>query len=165
MLTPPTLELSAAGSTAEINFVRDGNAADFVLGGWSVMDPGGTWTESSWAALAFHPRLVKGTNVEVFLDAVPMLVPGHGLTRQRVRLYFNGTLINPEQPLFAGGTAPFTIPAATWNTAAGRLDAQVSLAFELPDAASPATLDPKGGNDDIRKLGLFVSKVRLRVAP
>ncbi len=163
-LTPPTLDLSAAGSTAEIDFATHGNGEDFVIGGWSTMDPGGTWTVESWAALAFQPQVVKGTNVEVSVEALPALSPAYKVNRQRVRLYFNGTFIGPEQQLTAAGTVQFVIPAAAWNAAAAKAQPQASLAIEMPDAVAPATLDPNG-SDDRRKLGLFVCKMRLRVAP
>ena len=165
MSTPPGLDLSAVGSMANFNFLSNGNAGDFALGGWSNMDPGGTWTVEPWAALAFRPQVVVGSNVEVFVDGEPCLAPIHGLTRQRVRLYFNGTPIGSEQQFLAAGTVQFTIPAATWNAVAAKAEAQASLALELPDAAAPATLDPKGGNNDNRKLGVFISRIRLRVAP
>lgn len=163
VLTPPTLDLSAVDSTAELAFTLNGNARDFALGGWSNFDPSGTWTDGSWVAVTFHPQVVEGAGVRISVDAQPFLAAAQGLTRQRLRLYFNGTPIGPEQEFAAGGSVSFTVPAVAWNALAAKLDAQVSLAFELPDAVAPASLVPKNGNDDIRRLGLFVSKLRLQV--
>ena len=165
ILLPPTLNLSAVGSTADIKFTAGGNAADYALGGWSNMDPGGTWTGEKWVALAFHPQMVEGTQIELFFDGQPFLAPEHGVTRQRLRLFFNGTPIEPEQQLTEPGSVPFIIPAATWNAAAAKMDAAASLAFELPDAVSPASFGPPAHSDDARKLGVFVSRLRFQVAP
>ena len=165
IMLPRTLELSAVGSTAEISFTSGGNGADFALGGWSNPDQGGCWTEEKWTALAFHPQVVEGARVELFVDGQPLIAPAYGVTRQRVRLFFNGLPIEPEQQLTAPSSVPFIIPAETWNAAAKKMDAVTSLAFELPDAVAPASLGPHPSNDDIRKLGLYVSKVRLQVAP
>ena len=57
----------------------------------------------------------------------------------------------------------FTIPAATWNEEAAKLDGRVSLVFELPDAVAPASFGPP--NDDPRVLGLFFTRMQLSVPP
>ena len=163
--TPPTLELTAVGSTAEIHFTLHGNAADFALAGWAGLEPAGTWSEQPWAALGFHPLAVAGSLVEVLVNGQPFLSPTHGVTKQRLRLYFNGTLIGPEQPWSGPETVRFAIPATVWNTAAEKSDAQVSLAFEFPDAAIPAKLEPGRPNGDPRDLAIFFQQVRLHVLP
>ncbi len=164
LLAPPTLELSAAGHILEIDFTPSGHARDFALGGWGGADPGGTWSIEPRAALVFRPRIIEGTQVALSVDAHPFLAPAHGLTRQRLRLLFNGTPIGPEQQFAATGTMQFAIPAATWNAVAAQVDSQVSLVFEFPDAVTPASLGPDVG-DDTRTLGLLVSQVRLQVIP
>ena len=144
-LTPPTLDLSATvGSAAEINFAPGGNAADFILIGWGSPDPGGTWSTERWAALAFRPPAVDGKSVTVTVEGDPFILPARGLKTQRVRLFFNGQPIGPGQGLSAGGSVAFTIPAPAWNSEASKQAPVASLVFELPDAASPASLDPSG---------------------
>ena len=165
MLTAPSLPLPAPGGTLDLNFVTDGNATDYLLAGWGTPEPFGTWSESPWAALAFRAQAVQGTGVEILLSGVPFLAPAHQITRQRVRLYFNGALIGPEQQLTAGGVLPFIIPAANWNAAATKPDPQISLAFEFPDAATPAKLDPQQPGGDPRDLAVFFQKLQLRVLP
>ena len=163
LLTPPTLPLSTAGNTLEMDFKAHGHANDFALGGWGETDAGGTWSIERYAALAFRPQIIDGAVVVISVDAEPLLAPANGVTRQRLRLHFNGLTIGPEQSFSAPGTARFTIPAAVWNAEAAKLDGQVSLVFEFPDAVAPASLGP--GSDDPRVLGLFFTKMHLSVPP
>ncbi len=162
MITPPALELSAAGSTAEINFETGGNSTDYLLGGWSAQEPAGAWSDQPWAVLAFRPRAVQGVYVEISFTGVPLVSPEHGITLQRVRLLFNGACLCPEQRLSVEGRVQFIVPAATWNAAAANGTPVSSLAFEFPDAASPAALGMSG---DVRTLGIFFHQIRLRVGP
>ena len=164
LITPPTLELAAAGSTADLDFAPGGNAADYLLGGWSAPDPGGAWTDEPWAALAFRPQEIAGTGVEITVAGQPFLAPAHGLTRQRVRLFFCGVPVDPGAQFAADGAVRFNVPAARWNAEAARADPVISLAFELPDARSPAAWESDGRGDG-RDLGIFFRKVRLRVEP
>ncbi len=166
MMTPPILELSAAGSTAEIRFGKTGNSEPFTIAGWGLQDdPAGAWSAESWAAFAFRPQVIAGTCVEVLVTGIPFLAPSHGLNRQRVRVYLNGTLVCPEQALTTTGTLPFLIPASVWNAAAAKPDAQASLSFEFPDAVVPASIASKPPNDDYRHLAVYFNKVQLRVVP
>ena len=101
----------------------------------------------------------------MLVDGHPFLSAQHGVTRQRVRLYFNGARVDAEQSLAGMGTVRFAIPAAVWNAAAAKNDAQVSLAFEFPDAVIPAKLEPGQPNGDPRALAIFFQQLRLRVVP
>ena len=165
MVSPPPLALSAAGSTLDLRFVHDGNAARLGVGGWGVAEPFGTWSEEHWSALAFRPQAVHGSRVDLVVSGIPFLAPAYGVTRQRGRLYLNGTLFGPEQQLAAPGTMPFSLPAAAWNAAAANADPMISLVFEFPDAKSPSTLVPGNSNGDPRILGVFFQQVRLQVVP
>lgn len=162
-LTPPGLDLSAATPAAEINFAAGGDSTELVLAGWSRPDAGGTWSEGRLAALAFRPQAVEGESVEVVVSGGPFLAPAHGLNAQRLRLFFCGKPIGCEQSLSAPGSWKFLVSAAAWNAEAARTDPVASLAFELPDAVSPASLDPGVPNGDARKLAVFFQRVRFRV--
>ncbi len=164
-IMPPTLELSASVKEANIDFMLGGHAADFFIGGFGQVDAGGTWNAEPMAALAFRPQAVQGTSVEIIVTGAPCLAPAHGVTRQRIRLYFNGTCLCPEQQLSAPGSVVFNIPVTTWNAAAANPMPIASLAFQFPDAVSPASLDPGNPHGDPRNLGLFVHDIHLRVSP
>ncbi len=165
VLTSPTLELSGAGHMIELAFTPSGHVQDFALGGWASSDPGGTWSAEGSAAMAFHPRVIVGSGIEISVDAHPFVAPAQGLIRQRLRLLFNGKPIDPEQQFTMEETAHFTIPAQTWNAEAAKVDAQVSLVFEFPDAVVPASLAPGLVSDDTRALGLFFTRMQLKVVP
>ncbi len=165
-LTPPSLAaFPGTEGSLDLGFVPDADTWKYALAGWAGPEPGGTWSQAPWAALAFRPQAVKGSGVEVLLEGFPYLAPAHGVTRQRVRLRCNGSLVGSEQSLTGPGALPFVIPAAGWNAAASGRDPQISLVFEFPDAVVPAKLDPGHPDGDGRDLAVFFRKVRLRVMP
>ncbi len=160
--TPPALDFDADG-TFDLDFSKDGNSDAYLLAGWATPDPGGNWSEDPWAALAFRPPAVQGSDVEILVDGEPFLAPAHGIKRQRVRCYFNGALLGPEREISGAGTMRFTVPADLWNDAANNPAPVASLAFEFPDATVPWTLEPTLKKGDPRALAIFFHRIRWRV--
>ncbi len=167
MFTPPSIALSAIGDKAEINFAPKGNADDFVLSGWSGVEPAGRWSDQRTAALCFRPLEITGGGVEISLDVIPFVAPmAHGwINRQRLMVSFNGEQIGPVHAVAVPQVIHFTVSAALWNMAAAGANPLAALEFEFPDALSPASLDPGGSNLDARQLGVHFSNVQMRVVP
>jgi hypothetical protein len=160
-LAVPTLLLTGADSSAEIRFTPDGNAPAYLLGGWSGPDPNGTWTEDKLAVLRFRAQPVgAGGGVELTLDAGPF-VSSPGPAAQRLQVLFDGEPIGPQLRLTQQASIKLVIPAALWNRAATAA-VGAALAFDLPDAISPAACDPTGRNLDSRTLGLYCERLRFR---
>ena len=166
VLTLPMSTLDPGAGAAEIRFTPGGNAPEFAVTGWGDAEGFGRWSTDRMAVMRFRPVAVTGEAVELTLDAVPFLVPEHGLKVQRLRVLFDGAALGPEQRYEPGGppSRVFTIPAARWNRAAAPDGPGASLAFELPDATSPASL-AHSTQGDVRPLGLGFQALRFRVVP
>ncbi len=162
----PPLELTAAQPVAGFDFKTGGNATDLMVGGWFAPESWGAWSDAAVAIMEFCPQPVAGGEVELRVDAFPMLMPARGVTAQRARVFFNGAAIGPEQRLtdWAATRMFFHIPAVQWNQAATAAHPCAALRFEFPDAFAPAVLDP-AHCVDIRTLGMGFHRLEFRWVP
>ena len=160
---------SLAGGDAAIRFVPGGDAPAYAFDGWTSPEPWGTWSEGTRALLWFRPASAVDEldTVEITLAGlIPLLDPPLGLSRQRMRVYFDGQPLGPETQLTGIVEAlTYRVPAALWNHGAAAPNLGERLALEFPDATSPAALDPTGLNPDTRLLGVGLREVRFRVIP
>jgi hypothetical protein len=120
---------------------------DALGGGWSMPNPGGTWTDHGTAALVFH-RATPGALV-MTLTAVG-IGPKPG-TAQPVAVAVNGSPVAQWQvPDMAEGHFQVPIPAGEPGTVV------VTLTI-----AHPTRPVDRGMNDDPRQLGFLLRRLRL----
>lgn len=157
------LDPAGSAGVSRILFRKGGNSLEFMVAGWADEELWGRWTQTSTSVLAFRPAPCgDGDDVQLTLDAVPFVLPQHGLPHQRLQLLFNGQQVGEERDI-SGAEGPVTvrIPARMWNEAARSSDPKVVLEMKMPDATAPHRLDP--ANPDLRVLGMHFAEVR--VAP
>ena len=158
----PPLGLNGPGSQAEIIFKNGGNSATFATDGWYAPETWGTWTNGHRSELRFHAPVVTGTReVEVTLDVHAVMDTGSGIKGQRLRAKLGDITVDREHLVEAPGSLVLKVPAATWNAAVAN-DAEAVLQLELPDAISPARIDPSGAEQDDRQLGLAIERIIFR---
>ena len=127
--------------------LNDASAVPFLGEGWSRVEDTFRWTEGPSAEIYFGAPAVEPLRLKVRLH--PFVVAGR-LTAQRVNVSLNGARAT---------TLRITIPdAREYDLAfpASMVRRENVLRFELPDAASPASL---GASDDPRVLGVAVESV------
>lgn len=157
---PPPID-PANGTT--LDFRTEGNSPDFSTFGWSKPEEWGSWNEGNRAGLLFRPvPVADGRNVQVAIRAHPLLDPDKGLTRQRLRVRFNGEALGGEQTLTnqEATTLTFLIPAERWR----RAGQTATLEFEMPDTAIPAVLHPESETDR-RRLAVGFEEIRFQEQP
>ena len=160
--TRPWLELTGADGRAEIDFTPGGNAPAFQSEGWSYPEPWGTWSVGHSSSLHFHSRLVEGTrDVEVTLKIHGVMDTDSPVRGQRVRFSLGQFPADRERTIRDDGTLVFTVPSVVWNSVVAA-DADAKLTFDLPDAVSPARLDPTGKEADERLLAIGVDRISFR---
>ncbi len=162
---PPALGLSGPGSQAEIDFKSGGNAATFAADGWYAPETWGTWTSGHRSQIHFRSPLIGGTReVEIAMDIHAVMDNGSMIKGQRLRVSLGDETFDREHIIETGGSLVLTVPAATWNAAVAN-NAEAVLQLELPDAISPARIDPTGLEQDDRQLGLGIAHIRFRNVP
>ncbi|HLA12177.1 MAG TPA: hypothetical protein VJ023_16435 [Pyrinomonadaceae bacterium] len=110
--------------------------------GWSTAEPGGRWSDSTDATIVFSLEEIRPSLLELKIS--PYL-GGDKITAQRVVVRLNGMAV-ADLHLNSGDARVYPIPLPT-----GALKQQNELAFEIPNATAPVTL-----NDgiDVRRLGI-----------
>ncbi len=165
----PVVDPAGVAGPAVLDYHPDGNAKIYNLFGWGEPQPWGIMSNNFHSMVAFVPTPVAGGNVELRVDASPVLVAARGLSSQRMGLRFNGELIGSEQRRDVtqadAGPLVFVIPAAVWNRGAARKQVCAVLGFDFPDAESPAQLDVTGRNPDIHPLGYAFRSLQFRAVP
>jgi hypothetical protein len=147
---PRNYPLFAAGATLNFNSVE---AIPFLWYGWSGIEPYSRWSSKGTAAVVFSVETVARDRL-LLVRMSPFLAPGK-LDAQRVRVGINGkiietlTLTDDEPKLYR-----VVVPRAA-------LGEKNILTFELPDAASPASLNL---SDEERLLGINVQWIKLDFA-
>jgi hypothetical protein len=144
-------DLAAGGAAGlDVVFGAAGNAAPVTRAGWSVPEPGYTWTVGPRARLVL-PRPAESGAHELQIQLAPFVHPGR-LAFQRLGLTVNGARLATwriaEQVVIAAA-----VPAALL---AAR-DA-VELVFDLPDAARPVAIS---GFNDGRALAFSFRRLML----
>ena len=161
----PLLSAQGPGSQVEINFKSGGNSAAFATEGWYAPETWGTWTSGHQSDLHFYSPLLDGTReMEVTWDIHTVMDTGSGIKGQRLRVKLGDETVDREHIVETGGSILMTVPAAIWNAAVAK-DTEAVLCLELPDAISPARIDPTGTDQDERQLGLGIERVRFRNVP
>jgi hypothetical protein len=132
-----------------LDFTARGNAAQFCASGWSTPEPAETWTLGPDSRLTLPAPTRQATYVMVF-RLRPLAAPK--LPAQRLRVLVNNVAV-----------AEFTIDRRTIRTclvpwAAIKLNSDVRITFQTPDAACPADL---GLGDDRRQLGIAFTSILL----
>jgi hypothetical protein len=116
--------------------------------GWSLVEPVGTWSDGTKAALRL--RALKPTETyECSMDIRPHVFPPQ-LTEQRVTIAL-GERIVFQDSLVAPRTVRFTIAAGLADPSG-----ELSVILRLPDAISPREL---GSGTDERKLGILLHRI------
>lgn len=132
-----------------VEFGRDGNADQYLVNGWSYRDRKYYWTNGKKPEMKL-PLDQPETDILLKTEISPFVLPGK-IDFQRVNVYVNGSKIG-EWRLKKKGVHEVIINRNLIT------DNQVKLTFELPDAASPASLTH---SDDIRVLGVRVKWMKL----
>jgi hypothetical protein len=150
LLPPPAL-----ADDGVIGFGQGGNAAAWIVAGWSHAEWAGRWTDGDRAVLRF--RLPPGWPAA---DGISLALHAHGyapddLPPTAARLFVNGGLA----ARWTAGNPEAMLRAAIGPALIG-VDRVVTLRLAIDTPRRPAD---HGGGPDGRRLGLFVT--RLTVAP
>ena len=132
-----------------LDFTAKGNAAQHCAAGWSTPEPAETWTIGSESRLTLPAPTRRATYVLV-LKLRPLVAAA--LPAQRLRVLVNNVAVGE----FTLGR--LTIRACLIPWAAIKLNPDVRITFQLPDAARPADL---GLGDDRRLLGVAFTSILL----
>ncbi len=135
----------------KIIFGAGGNSEQYQVTGWSHPEEGFTWTEGNRAEL-FLPvnKTTSGKTMQICLT--PYIKKGK-LDRQRINIYINDektgeiNAISPEKKLYIT-----EIPEKYMT------GESLKIAFELPDAASPKSIE---SIEDSRVIAIAVSSIAL----
>lgn len=125
-----------------------------LVSGWSAPESSGVWTNASRAVLRVSaPAVAAGGALKVSLDALAYLPKGK--TFQRVDVSVGSERIT-ELKLVRAGYQPMAVSVPGRLIHAGQ---PVDLTFDLPDALSPAAVEP--GSTDNRLLGMGLKSVTI----
>ena len=161
----PAIELGDSGHPVEINFKTDGNASTFESAGWWDAEPSGTWSRGHTSELHFHSQLVDNAHdVEIALNIHDVMATDSPIKGQRIRASLGSVSVDREHTVQTAGKLVLTVPAPIWNMAVAA-DADAMLKLSLPDAVSPARIDPTGKEDDERQLAIRVEGISFRKVP
>ena len=125
-------------------------ASDYVLDGWSGVEPSGRWTQGDLAEIAFT---VTGTPGDLLLTMRASAFPGRGGQASPARVQVNGRFLTEWTP----GAAPQTLIVRIPRDVIGPGGAvRLRLVIERP--ISPFEM---GMTPDHRPLGLFVERFQV----
>ena len=132
-----------------LDFTASGNAVPYCASGWSTPEPTETWTLGHESRLTLPTPAQQATYVLV-LRLRPLVAAT--LPAQRLRVRVNNVTV-----------AEFTVDRRSVRTClvpwgAIKLNPEVRIVFDLPDAARPADF---GLGDDRRHLGVAFSSILL----
>jgi len=133
----------------KITFGNDGNSEQYQVTGWSHPEEGFTWTEGNRAELLLPiNKTTSATTMQICLT--PYIKKGK-LDRQRINVYINDEKIgelkatSPEKNMYT-----IDIPEKYMS------GQSLKIAFELPDAASPKSVE---NSEDVRVIAVALSSV------
>jgi hypothetical protein len=147
---PPAVEgADDADGALTIDFGAGGNGSAFTAAGWSTPEPAETWSvgERSWLIL---PARGLAAAYIMRLTLRPNVVAGR-LVAQRLRVAVNGHPVAQ----FSIGRRCVRACRIPWSVLDGQ--AQIEVAFDMPDAARPADF----GGSDGRQLGVALAELQL----
>ena len=136
-----------------IDFTTNGNAAPYLVRGWTGSEPWGTWTDGDMAILRLAPTPRPKGDLILSIRAFGLIAPQ--IPRQEVEVQVNGR------------------PAGSWVfESAGMAERElrlpthllhdvIEIAFVPKNARAPAEL---GISPDTRRLGMVVAEVTLRAS-
>ena len=158
----PALDLESSKHPVELDFKVGGNSPTFQSEGWWAAESWGTWSRGHTSTLHFHSGLVEGTHdVEITLSIHSVMDTDTGIKGQRVRASLGDIPFDREHTVLSAGKLVLTVPSSVWNRAvADNADAELQL--DLPDAVSPARIDPIGKDQDQRLLAIGVEQIKFR---
>jgi hypothetical protein len=133
---------------ASIKFRGGGNAALYVLDGWSLSEGEFAWTDGPQANLAFRPSRWP-THLNLVISHV-FLPPQ--IQSQAVKVSINGVAVSTLEISRPG---EYLIPMKGTTPSP---DFEIGLRFDLPNAVSPKE---SGMSDDARKLAIALSEIQL----
>jgi hypothetical protein len=141
------------GYNTKISFAEGGNAARYLVSGWSHAEAEGTWTDGNSARLAF--TVPPSTQDVVFKATMSGFTKAPELPSQSVDVFINGQQTTHWE-IAVKGLVQLLIPANALR------DGRLELEFKLPKATSPSAL---GISADQRKLGLRFYDLELAAPP
>ena len=150
MPSDPAVAQQAAVAAVTVDFGVGRGSEAFRTSGWSISEPGETWTVATEARLAL-PAPQRPATYVMNLRLRPMLAPPR-VTSQRLLVTVNGS---PVGDFTIDGRAIRTC-LVPWEAIAGHR--QLQIVFHLPGAARP--LDLGIGKDD-RLLGAAFQSLQL----
>lgn len=150
------------GNEVRIDFHSGAPSPEFQIAGWTGRGSWGEWTEGKRSVLTFRAAPVNA-DVELTIDGFPYLDPPHGLTAQRLNVFFNGERVGPELKLDRPEGVPvvLTIPMDLWNRVTTHAGGTAVLELEFPSAISSQKLDPAKVGDP-RVLAFGMRQISLR---
>jgi hypothetical protein len=143
-------EIDSYSLPAKINFSNNGNVAVIQRDGWSDPESEFTWTNGKNAELLLPITIEKTKNLKLIVSAFPFIY-GDGLKQQLVTVRSDGAELG-RWAIDRDGEYAVDIPPEHIK------DGILSIEFEIPNAASPASL---GLSEDTRLLGMAVRRIRV----
>ncbi|MEX3999121.1 DUF6311 domain-containing protein [Paraburkholderia sp. EG285A] len=126
-----------------------GNSNDFIVEGWSAIEPVGRWTDGSFASLVIYVGKVT-TPVRISFDFIAFTAPSR--TQQKVEVLSSGKPIAQWVLGATEVTRDIVIDPAEIESNRGF----ANVAFRLPDHISPRQA---GVSSDTRQLGIFMKSM------
>ena len=148
-ISPPVPDVFPVITTGQRVGFSSEEGRRYQLEGWNASEPRWCWSTEHRATLIFA---VDGPTPQTLRLRLAPYVHPPKLGRQRVRLLLNG---QPVGELSAGDTE---LREYRFNLPAGALRPRNRLTFELPDAATPASV---GDGSDQRILGVSLQWLEL----
>jgi hypothetical protein len=152
-LAPPDGRVPVYDVGTLLDFRATGNAAPYMLFGWSLPEPSGTWTVGSEAALLMRLARPDGRALQVIAEVKPFLAPRH--RKLDVDIIVNDTII--DQWRFTLGKKGRTRQVLVAD-AIGDAGMLLRVRFRIWQPTSPASV---AQSSDSRPLGLFVHSLRI----
>jgi hypothetical protein len=135
----------------KLNFSLDGNARPHLVSGWSVAEPGHTWTDKNTAVLSFG--IDPGAGPLALRITMSGLAKEPNLPFQPVEVTANGTKLADWEVTKNLAQFNATIPAELVKTGG-----ELRIELKIPKTTSPKEL---GMGDDDRHLGVSVSELEI----
>jgi hypothetical protein len=137
----------------EINCTNSGNLNSYAENGWSLQEPGFTWTDGHQADLNLTIPTIED-NVVLHFNALAFTVKDY--VDQKVRISINNKNLD-ELTIMGKQFQDISIPIPSDYLVNGTN----IISFYLPDAKSPKEF----GRTDPRKLGIAVRSISLTTSP
>lgn len=132
-----------------------GNEAGGIENGWSTGDGLRTWSDGYLSVLKFDVANDFPSGVNMLISMGSFV--NNKNPKMNVTIKANGVIVKKLDfsEALSGGDISLNIPTDILKNNAN----QLVLSFDLPDAAVPHDI---GWNDDVRRLGIWITEIKIR---